>query len=70
MCGEGARQLLQEGLVWLRHPAHSQEVRSQVIHNLGLPACAQITEVLGFGEHCPTEIVCTQMTKTKPPARL
>lgn len=28
VCGERVRQLQQEGLIWLRHPGHSQEVRS------------------------------------------
>jgi hypothetical protein len=28
VCGERVRQLQQEALVWLRHPAHSQEIRS------------------------------------------
>ena len=28
VCGERVRQLQQEGLVWLRQPAHSQEIRS------------------------------------------
>ena len=30
LCGERVRQLQQEGLMWLRHPAHSQEVRSML----------------------------------------
>jgi RNA polymerase sigma factor (sigma-70 family) len=30
VCGERVRQLQQEALVWLRHPAHSQEIRSQL----------------------------------------
>jgi RNA polymerase sigma factor (sigma-70 family) len=30
VCGERVRQLQQEGLMWLRHPAHSQEVRSML----------------------------------------
>lgn len=29
--------------------------RSQVIHNLGLPAYAQLAAAMGFGEHSPTE---------------
>jgi DNA-directed RNA polymerase specialized sigma subunit len=28
VCGERVRQLQQEALVWLRHPVHSQEIRS------------------------------------------
>ena len=28
VCGERVRQLQQEALIWLRHPAHSQEIRS------------------------------------------
>ena len=28
LCGERARQLHTEALVWLRHPAHSQTLRS------------------------------------------
>jgi hypothetical protein len=28
VCGERIRQLQQEALVWLRNPAHSQEIRS------------------------------------------